>query len=141
MAAFKPSKVGIRLNSDGERTVKSPAKVGVRLGKERDPDHGFSMSKQERPGKVEDKTQRPPEEESSSERPPAGMACSLCGGSGHTAASHGSVAIRKKTQDDNIDHGTAAAQDRATQFGYNNGSPLTTGNPNYKSPGWAGGMT
>lgn len=37
--------------------------------------------------------------------------------------------------------GEAIEQNRATQFGYGNDSPLTTGNKNYKSPGCEGGMS
>lgn len=62
--------------------------------------------------------------------------CSLCGAKGHTAASH----VGGKAVVDAKPSGEAIEQDKATQFLINK-SPLTTGNPNYKSPGSAGGMT
>jgi hypothetical protein len=73
------------------------------------------------------------------------MKCTLCGASGHRASAHsGGKAVVDRAEpstDTNVKpSGEAIGQNRGTQFGTNK-SPLTTGNPNYKSPGSEGGMS
>jgi hypothetical protein len=126
-------------HAGGEKLVAKAVKVGVRAtGSAKQPDKAYGV-KGEKTKKVESASHRPPLFEKSVERPGVTTSlCTLCGGRGHTAASHGSV---KNGKGGDTYSGPATQQNKATEFGFHNGSPLTTGNTNYRSPGFEGGMS
>lgn len=127
-------------HADGEKLVAKHSKsIGVRsTGSSRQPDKAYGLPKGAKTPMVEKESHRPPVKEIQSARPGVTTSiCTLCGGKDHTAASHGSV----KNDKSDGPTGPAIKQNRATQFGFNNGSPLTTGNSNYRSPGYEGGMS
>lgn len=126
-------------HSDGEKLVAKAVKIGVRAsGSSRQPDTKYGVQA-EKTTKVEADSHRPPLTEKSSQRPGVTTSiCTLCGGRGHTAESHGSV---KNDKGGDTYSGPATQQNKATEFGFNNGSPLTQGNTNYRSPGFEGGMS
>jgi hypothetical protein len=125
-------------HEDGDKLVAKAVKIGVRAtGSSKQPDAARGI-KAERTTKVESASHRPPLTEHQSERPGVTTSiCTLCGGRGHSAASHGSVKDAKGS----TYSGPAVKQNHATQFAWNNGSPLTTGNATYRSPGYEGGMS
>ena len=126
-------------HEDGQKLVAKATKLGVRAtGSSHQPDDQYGIEKGKRPPYVEKESHRPTAKEVVT-APTSSAVCTLCGGRGHTASSHGSVKANSKSGE--TYGGPAAAQDRATQFGFNNGSPLTQGNANYRSPGYEGGMS